>query len=316
MAESPIRQTTTATEVGLGEGRSAISTPSPMAGIELSFEFFPPRTARMEAQLKSAYVQLASLRPRFFSVTYGAGGTTRVKTAETVAKIRQETGVETAPHLACIGSTYEEVGAILNRYLEMGIRRIVALRGDLPSGMLNGGEFRYASDLVRFIRKRTGDHFHISVAAYPEVHPQARDWKSDLLHFKEKVGAGADSAITQYFYNPDAYFAFVEACRKLEISIPIVPGIMPITNYDQLARFSDRCGAEIPRWLRKRLEFYAEDAESLYELGLDVVTALLERLLEGGVRAFHFYTLNRAEPTMTLCRRLIQMATPSIGFSP
>lgn len=280
-----------------------------MAQVELSFEFFPPRTASMAAQLRDAYVRLASLRPRFFSVTYGAGGTTREKTAETVEEIRRATGIETAPHLACIGSTYEEIREILRNYQQMGVRRIVALRGDLPSGMLNGGAFSYASDLVRFIRRETGRHFHIEVAAYPETHPQARDYRSDLLHFKEKVEAGADSAITQYFYNPDAYFAFLEDCQRLGLEIPIVPGIMPIMNYHQLARFSDRCGAEIPRWLRKRLEFYADDPESLYQFGLDVVTQLCERLLEGGVRAFHFYTMNRAEPTLTICRRL-QLAAP------
>ena len=275
-----------------------------MAELNLSFEFFPPRSAEMAAQLRDAYRQLAQLDPVYFSVTYGAGGSTRDKTVETVLEIQRETGVETAPHLSCIGSTREEIRGLLNHYREQGIRRIVALRGDLPSGMHADGDFRYASDLVAFIRAETGDYFHLEVAAYPEMHPQAASYPDDLQHFVTKVEAGADGAITQYFYNADAYFHFVADCRDLGVTIPIVPGIMPVTNYTQLARFSDLCGAEIPRWMRKRLEAFDGNLEAIRAFGIEVVTELCRCLIDGGVPGLHFYTMNRAEPTLTICRNL------------
>ncbi|BCX88860.1 methylenetetrahydrofolate reductase (NADPH) [Methylomarinovum tepidoasis] len=272
--------------------------------IALSFEFFPPRSAEMAAQLRDAYRQLAALGPAYFSVTYGAGGSTRDKTFETVLEIQRETGVEAAPHLSCIGSTKAEIRALLDHYRDRGIRRLVALRGDLPSGMHADGDFRYASDLVTFIRAETGDHFHLEVAAYPETHPQAPSYPDDLQHFVTKVEAGADGAITQYFYNADAYFHFVADCRDLGVAIPIVPGIMPVTNYAQLARFSDLCGAEIPRWMRKRLEAFDGNLAAIRAFGIEVVTELCQRLIEGGVPGLHFYTMNRAEPTLTICRNL------------
>ncbi|WP_022947645.1 methylenetetrahydrofolate reductase [NAD(P)H] [Methylohalobius crimeensis] len=270
----------------------------------LSFEFFPPRSAKIAAQLRDTYHALARLDPVYFSVTYGAGGSTRDKTLETVLEIRRETGLEAVPHLSCIGSSQEEIRRILAQYRENGIRRIVALRGDLPSGMRADGDFRYASELVKFVRAETGDYFHIEVAAYPEAHPQAASYKADLRAFQRKVEAGADGAITQYFYNPDAYFYFLEDCRREGIEIPIVPGIMPITNYQQLARFSDLCGAEIPRWIRKQLESFGDDLESIRAFGVDVVTGLCDKLLQGGAPGLHFYTLNRAEPTLAICRNL------------
>ncbi|XSG85576.1 MAG: methylenetetrahydrofolate reductase [NAD(P)H] [Methylohalobius sp. ZOD2] len=270
----------------------------------LSFEFFPPRSAKIAAQLRDTYHALVRLDPVYFSVTYGAGGSTRDKTLETVLEIRRETGLEAVPHLSCIGSSQEEIRRILAQYRENGIRRIVALRGDLPSGMRADGDFRYASELVKFVRAETGDYFHIEVAAYPEAHPQAASYKADLRAFKRKVEAGADGAITQYFYNPDAYFYFLEDCRREGIEIPIVPGVMPITNYQQLARFSDLCGAEIPRWIRKQLESFGDDLESIRAFGVDVVTGLCDKLLQGGAPGLHFYTLNRAEPTLAICRNL------------
>ncbi|BCX80645.1 methylenetetrahydrofolate reductase (NADPH) [Methylomarinovum caldicuralii] len=272
--------------------------------IALSFEFFPPRSAEMAAQLRDTYRQLAQLEPVYFSVTYGAGGSTRDKTFETVLEIQCETGIEAAPHLSCIGSTRAEIRALLDQYRARGIRRIVALRGDLPSGMRADGDFRYASDLVAFIRAETGDHFHLEVAAYPETHPQAPSYPDDLQHFVTKVEAGADGAITQYFYNADAYFHFVADCRDLGVTIPIVPGIMPVTNYAQLARFSDLCGAEIPRWMRKRLEAFDGNLAAIRAFGIEVVTKLCQRLIEGGVPGLHFYTMNRVEPTLTICRNL------------
>ncbi|RMD69979.1 MAG: methylenetetrahydrofolate reductase [NAD(P)H], partial [Gammaproteobacteria bacterium] len=240
--------------------------------------------------------------PEFFSVTYGAGGSTRERTLETALEIREATGIDVAPHLSCIGSTREELRNILKTYMAHGIRRIVALRGDLPSGMAEPGELRHANELVAFIREETGDHFHIEVAAYPEFHPQAKSARDDLFYFKQKVKAGADSAITQYFYNPDAYTAFLEDCR--ELAIPIIPGIMPITNYTQLARFSAMCGAEIPRWLRWRLEDLQEDPDALLALGKKVVIGLCQRLIEEGAPGLHFYTMNRAEPTFSICQAL------------
>ncbi len=268
-----------------------------------SFEFFPPKTAEGAAKLRLVRDRLGELKPRYFSVTFGAGGSTQQGTIDTVMEI-QQAGFEAAPHLSCIGSTREKIRELLQNYRDNGIRRIVALRGDMPSGMREAGEFRYANELVAFIREETGDHFHIEVAAYPEFHPQAPDAQSDLLNFRRKVEAGADSAITQYFYNPDAYFRFVEDCQKLGVEIPIVPGIMPITSYTQLARFSDACGAEIPRWIRKRLEGFGDDREAIATFGEEVVTRLCRQLLEGGAPGLHFYTMNRAEPTLTIWKNL------------
>jgi methylenetetrahydrofolate reductase (NADPH) len=272
--------------------------------VALSFEFFPPRTPQLKAQLREAYLALSRFKPEYFSVTYGAGGTTRTQTLETVLEIRSQTGCEVAPHLSCIGSSREEICQLLHTYRAHGISRIVALRGDLPSGGYASGDFRYAEDLVRFIRAETGEHFYLAVAAYPEVHPQAQSYLTDLKYFKRKLEAGANAAITQYFYNADAYFYFLESCRREGIEAPIVPGIMPITNYLQLARFSDRCGAEIPRWMRKRLEALGDDLEAIRAFGIEVVTEMCQRLLAGGVPGLHFYTMNRAEPTSTICRNL------------
>lgn len=268
-----------------------------------SFEFFPPQTAEGVEKLAATRKQLETLNPEFFSVTFGAGGSTRDRTLETVQQIKAE-GYNAAPHLSCVGSTRENIRAILNTYMNLGINRIVALRGDLPSGMAGIGEFQYANELVSFIRAQTGEHFHIEVAAYPEFHPQAKSPRDDLLNFKRKAAAGADSAITQYFYNADSYFYFVDECRKLGVTIPIVPGIMPIMKFSQLARFSDACGAEIPRWIRRTMESYGDDTESVQAFGQDVVTALCERLLAGGAPGLHFYTLNQAAPALAIWKRL------------
>jgi methylenetetrahydrofolate reductase (NADPH) len=272
--------------------------------IALSFEFFPPKTADGIAQLQATIRQLAALRPHFFSVTFGAGGSTRDRTFETVIDIQRISGIETAPHLSCISSTRENIREMLHGYMQQDIRHIVALRGDMPSGMVEAGEFRYANELVSFIRETTGNHFHIEVAAYPEYHPQATSPSRDMANFRRKVEAGASSAITQYFYNADAYLSFIDRCRKNSIDIPIVPGVMPITNYHQLARFSDACGAEIPRWIRKQLEVYGEDLESIRAFGEEVVTRLCERLLAHGAPGLHFYTLNRAAPALAIWNNL------------
>lgn len=258
-----------------------------------SFEFFPPRNEDAALKLREVRDTLAQLNPRFFSVTFGAGGSTRDRTLETVIEI-QGAGLQAAPHLSCIASSRTELRELLNTYKQHGIRHIVALRGDLPEGASRPGELPHASDLVAFIRAETGDHFYIEVAAYPEFHPEASDATADLQYFKRKVEAGANSAMTQYFYSPDAYYRFVDSCEKLGITLPIVPGIMPITNYTQLARFSDRCGAEIPRWVRKRLEAFGDDTESLRAFGLDVVSGLCRKLLEAGAPGLHFYTMNQA----------------------
>lgn len=269
-----------------------------------SFEFFPPKTPEGAAKLRAARERLAALKPAFFSVTYGAGGSTREGTLATVLEIQAE-GRPVAPHISCIGSTRDAVRDLLQRYRGAGIRRLVALRGDLPSGAAGGaGDFSYANELVEFIRAETGDWFHIEVAAYPEVHPQARSPAEDLAHFARKVRAGANSAITQYFYNSDAYFRFVDDAAALGCTVPIVPGIMPITNYTQLARFSDACGAEIPRWIRKRLESFGDDRESIRAFGLDVVADLCEQLLAVDAPGLHFYTMNQAEPTLAIWQRL------------
>ena len=274
-----------------------------MTDRSFSMEFFPPKTPEGMEKLRGVRAQLASLEPKFFSVTFGAGGSTQSNTLETVAEIQAE-GLAAAPHLSCVGSTRENIRQILEAYKGHGIRHIVALRGDLPSGMADPGAFRYANELVDFIRAETGDWFEIEVAAYPEMHPQAKGWNDDLTNFKRKVDAGANAAITQYFFNADAYFNFVDECHARGITIPIVPGIMPISNYGQLARFSALCGAEIPRWLAKKLESYYDDSASIKAFGLDFVTALCERLLAGGAPGLHFYTLNQAALTTTIWQRL------------
>ncbi len=271
---------------------------------EYSFEFFPPKTPEGVEKLRATRDRLARLHPRFFSVTFGAGGSTRDRTFETVVEIQQQSGIDAAPHLSCVGSTPESISEILLQYRNQGIRHIVALRGDMPSGMSGPGHFRYANELVEFIRKEHGDHFRVEVACYPEVHPQAEDADADLLNFKRKVDAGADSAITQYFFNPDAYFRFVERCEQESIDLPVVPGIMPIINFKQLARFSDGCGAEIPRWLRKRLAAFGDDRKSLQAFGIDVVSELCFDLLEGGAPGLHFYTLNQAAATEAIWNNL------------
>lgn len=269
----------------------------------ISFEFFPPKSDEARAKLHEAAANLARMRPQFVSVTYGAGGSTREGTYETVKELRQM-GLLAAPHLSCIGATRASLTEQLRAYEELGVERIVALGGDLPSGMVSRGEFRYAYQLVELIRSETADHFHIEVAAYPEIHPRAASARDDLLHFKRKIDAGANSALTQYFYNADAYFQFVDECERIGIAVPIVPGIMPITNYKQLARFSDNCGAEIPRWVRKRLEGYGDDLASIRTFGLEVTAGLCERLLAAGAPGLHFYTLNRAEATCAIHEQL------------
>lgn len=267
----------------------------------ISFEFFPTKTDAGHEKLLTTAAQLATYNPEFFSCTYGAGGSTRDRTLNTVLQLDGEIKVPTAPHLSCVGDSKEDLRELLNLYKDAGIKRIVALRGDLPSGMgMANGELRYANELVEFIRKETGDHFYIEVAAYPEMHPQARDFEVDLQNFARKVHAGSDSAITQYFFNADCYFYFVDRVRKLGIDIPIVPGIMPITNYSKLARFSDSCGAELPRWIRKQLEAYGDDSASIQAFGAEVITNMCERLLEGGAPGLHFYTLNQAEPSLAV----------------
>jgi methylenetetrahydrofolate reductase (NADPH) len=269
-----------------------------------SFEFFPPKTPEGADKLRAVRNRLAEVKPAFFSVTFGAGGSTKEGTWNTVTEIA-EAGLEVAPHISCIGTTRASVRDLLGAYRDRGIKRLVALRGDLPSGAAGGaGDFRYASELVEFIRGETGDWFHIEVAAYPEFHPQARSPADDLANFARKVKAGANSAITQYFYNSDAYFRFVEDVRALGVEVPIVPGIMPITNYTQLARFSDACGAEIPRWVRLKLQSYGDDRDSIRGFGLDVVTDLCEQLLAVEAPGLHFYTMNQAEPTLALWDRL------------
>ena len=268
-----------------------------------SFEFFPPKTPEGMTKLEGTVRQLAQLKPDFFSVTYGAGGSTREGTLATVLQIRAA-GHAGAPHVSCIASTRQNLREVINQYKSHGIRHVVALRGDLPSGLAAAGELRYASELVKFIRDETGDWFHIEVAAYPEYHPQARKPQQDLQAFKAKIDAGANAAITQYFYNADAYFHFVEQAEALGIDVPIVPGVMPINNFTQLARFSDACGAEIPRWMRLRLEGFGDDSASIKAFGLDVVTELCDKLLSGGAPGLHVYTMNQAGPTSTIWQRL------------
>lgn len=277
-----------------------------MANHNFSIEFFPPKTAEGADKLRATRAQLSELKPKYFSVTFGAGGSTQRGTLDTVIDILAA-GEDAAPHLSCVGGTRESIRAILAEFKSHNIRRVVALRGDLPSGYGGAGEFRYANELVEFIRQETGDWFHIEVAAYPEVHPQARSPQDDLLAFERKVKAGANGAITQYFYNADAYFQFVEEARKLGIDVPIVPGIMPILNYTQLMRFSDMCGAEIPRWVRLKLASFGDDTASIKAFGLDVVSQLGERLLAGGAPGLHFYSMNQAAATTALWQRLVKV---------
>ena len=271
----------------------------------VSFEFFPPRTPEGVEKLRVVRRELSSFGPEFFSVTFGAGGSTREGTLATITEMHND-GVAAAPHLSCMGASTAEMRETLSHYRDLGVKRLVALRGDLPSGSgaLVHGDFRFARDLVEFVRRETGDWFTIEVAAYPEVHPQAKSPTDDLANLAAKFAAGADSAITQYFYNADAYFRFVDEARALGVTAPIVPGIMPITNYTQLARFSDGCGAEIPRWVRLKLASFGDDAPAIRAFGLDVVTALCERLLAGGAPSLHFYTLNQSGPSSQICRRL------------
>ncbi|MBE7926445.1 methylenetetrahydrofolate reductase [NAD(P)H] [Pseudomonas saudiphocaensis] len=271
----------------------------------ISFEFFPTKTEAGHEKLLTTARRLAEYKPDFFSCTYGAGGSTRDRTLNTVLQLDGEVKVPTAPHLSCVGDSKTELRELLNIYKDAGIHRIVALRGDLPSGMgMASGELRYANELVEFIRNETGDHFHIEIAAYPEMHPQARNFEDDLANFVRKAQAGADSAITQYFFNADCYFYFVERVRKLGVDTPIVPGIMPITNYSKLARFSDACGAEIPRWVRKQLEAYGDDMDSIQAFGTQVISEMCEKLLAGGAPGLHFYTLNQAEPSLAIWENL------------
>ncbi|WP_374517079.1 methylenetetrahydrofolate reductase [NAD(P)H] [Undibacterium squillarum] len=274
-----------------------------MTSPNFSIEFFPPKTPEGAEKLRVTRAKLAQLKPQYFSVTFGAGGTTQQGTLDTVVEIQRE-GMQAAPHLSCIGGTKESIGAILRQYQNFGIRRVVALRGDFPSGYGMGGEFRYANELVEFIRAETGDWFHIEVAAYPEMHPQARSPQDDVNNFVRKVKAGANSAITQYFYNADAYFQFVDEVQKQGVDVPVVPGIMPITSSSQLLRFSDMCGAEIPRWVRLKLQSFGDDTASIKAFGLDVVTDMCERLLAGGAPGLHFYSLNQTIATTEIWNRL------------
>jgi methylenetetrahydrofolate reductase (NADPH) len=270
----------------------------------ISFEFYPPKTDEQIAQLDRTTARLKAHAPDFVSVTFGAGGSTLSYTADTVRRMRRDHALDGVPHLSCVGGTLAEIRELLAGYRELGCNRLVALRGDLPSGMARPGDLLYASDLVRFIREEHGDHFHIEVGCYPETHPQAEDAHVDLRHFRTKVEAGANSAITQYFFNADAYFRFVDDARKAGIAIPIVPGIMPISNFTQLRRFSEACGAEIPRWIGKRMAAFGDDADGVREFGADIVAAMCRRLVDGGVQDLHFYTLNLAKPTEAVLARL------------
>lgn len=272
--------------------------------IPVSFEFYPPKTEDQRAQLDRTAAKLKKYAPEYVSCTFGAGGSTLSYTAETVRHLQQHHRFDAAPHLSCVGGSREQIRALLARYRAIGCRRIVALRGDLPSGMGHAGDLRHASDLIALIRAEHGNAFRLEVGAYPETHPQASDALSDLKHFKAKVDAGADAAITQYFYNADAYFGFVDAVRAMGVQIPIIPGIMPIANFSQLRRFSEQCGAQIPRWIDKRMAAYGDDVEAIRAFGADVVAQLCQRLIEGGAPALHFYTLNLARPSQLVLKRL------------
>jgi methylenetetrahydrofolate reductase (NADPH) len=273
------------------------------APVPISFEFFPPNTAVGSEKLKTVVAELAAVKPEFFSVTYGAGGSTREKTLATVQDIAA-LGFEAAPHLSCVGSTEAGIAEILDTYRAQGIHRLVALRGDLPSGTATAGDFRYANELIEFIRKTQGDDWFIEVAAYPEYHPQQRYARRDLEHFANKVRSGANSAITQFFFNPDAYFHFVDEVRQIGVEVPIVPGIMPIHNYARIAQFAQRDGIEIPRWVALKMEGFMDDAASVRAFGIEVVTRLCERLIAGGAPGIHFYTLNQSALSLEICRRL------------
>ena len=272
--------------------------------IPISFEFYPPKTDEQRAQLDRTVDKLKAHAPEYVSCTFGAGGSTLSYTPETVERLHRAHGLDAAPHISCVGGSREEIRELLKLYRAIGCRRIVALRGDLPSGMGHPGDLRYASELISFIRAEHGDAFRIEVGAYPETHPQASDALLDLKHFKTKIDAGADAAITQYFFNADAYFHFVDAVRALGVTVPIVPGIMPISNYSQLRRFSESCGAEIPRWIGKRMQAYGDDAESVRASGAEVVASLCERLVAGGAPGLHFYTLNLAKPPTQVLKLL------------
>lgn len=270
-----------------------------------SCEFFPPKTEQgMEKLFATAEALKQTINPNFFSVTFGAGGSTRETTFNAVSQIQQKTNTDVAPHLSCIGSTKDQLKEILDDYQQKGVKRIVTLRGDMPSGTVSRGDFNYANELVSYIRENYNDHFHIEVAAYPEVHPQAESARKDLAYFKNKVDAGANAAMTQYFYNIDSYYYFVDNCEKLGLDLPIVPGIMPITNYSNLARFSEMCGAEIPRWLRRKLESYADDTDSIKDFGTEYVSSMCEKLLTMGAPGLHFYTLNQSEASLKIWNNL------------
>ncbi|MDX1491431.1 MAG: methylenetetrahydrofolate reductase [NAD(P)H] [Pseudohongiellaceae bacterium] len=268
-----------------------------------SFEFFPPKTEAGKQKLAEVHTQLAALKPDFFSVTYGAGGSTRDGTFDAVSSIKKA-GSSVAPHLSFGGSKDDEIESLLHQYKDMGVDRLVALRGDIPSGTGTSNSYYYANELIDFIRRKTGDHFHIEVACYPEIHPNSESYDSDIAFFKKKVEAGANSAITQYFYNEDAYFYFVDKCRKAGIDIPIYPGIMPITNYTSLARFSTNCGAEIPRWMRQQLQSFGDDSEAIRAFGVEAVTKLCEKLLAGGAPGLHFYSMNQYGPVSEIWKSL------------
>ncbi|MEO6366195.1 MAG: methylenetetrahydrofolate reductase [NAD(P)H] [Luteimonas sp.] len=272
--------------------------------IPISFEFYPPKTDEQRAQLDRTATKLKARNPEYVSCTFGAGGSTLEYTPETIERLHSVHGLDAAPHVSCVGGTRGELGELLQRYKSMGCKRIVALRGDLPSGMGHTGDFRYATELVEFIRREHDGFFHIEVGCYPETHPQADDALADLRHFKAKIDAGADGAITQYFYNADAYFRFVDDARRLGVEVPIVPGIMPISNFTQLRRFSESCGAEIPRWIGKRVQAYGDDVDAIREFAADLVASLCRRLVEGGAPALHFYTLNLAKPTHSVLARI------------
>ena len=278
--------------------------PRPFLMLPISFEFYPPKTDEQRTQLDRTVQRLKGLSPQFMSVTFGAGGSTLSHTPETVQRLRTEHGVPGVPHISCVGGSREELRALLKLYRALGCDRVVALRGDTPSGMARSGDLRYASELVELIRAEHGDHFAIEVAAYPETHPQAEDALLDLRNFKRKVDAGADGAITQYFYNADAYFRFVDDARRLGVSVPIVPGIMPISNFTQLRRFSEACGAEIPRWVGQRMRAFGDDAGAIREFATDMVAAMCDRLIAGGAPALHFYTLNLAKPTLNVLAKM------------
>jgi len=273
--------------------------------MNISFEFFPPRTPKGENNLIEVRKSLNTVNPEYFSVTFGAGGTTQDSTLKTVLDIKKNDKTPATPHLSCIGSTQENILELLNKYKKANVDRLVALRGDIPSGVRNLGDFKYANELINYIREKTDDYFHITVAAYPEFHPESKSPKTDIQNFVNKVKSGANKAITQYFYNADAYFNFKDEVEKKGIDITIVPGIMPITNYSQLMRFSSLCGAEIPKWISSRLEQYQDDTKSLESFGFDVVARLCERLKEQGVDDFHFYTMNKTNPSLQLVNTII-----------